>query len=273
MHKTEISITLLAVLLLSTFSATAILSETQAATDFSGIITTDTTWTKANGPYTLVGPVSVAKGVTLTIEPGAIVNLGDYSIQVNGTLFAVGTVEEPISFLGGQIGQIAFMSSSTSWNEHTGSGCIIENSLVTGNTEIAIENAAPRISNSSVNTVISINGGSPPVENNYFWSTQTGSGETFRESSLEVNDGSPKLSNNNFSRVPITINNGTPTISNNIMKGETRDNAEGVTRYLGTGIICNGGNPIISDNTIENQNTGIYARDGLIERNLITNST
>ena len=35
--------------------------------------TTNTTWTVANSPYVLDGNVTVAAGVTLTIDPGVIV--------------------------------------------------------------------------------------------------------------------------------------------------------------------------------------------------------
>lgn len=53
-----------------------------AATNFGGIITVDTVWSKANSPYDLSGPVAVNEGVTLTIKAGATVNLNNYYIRV-----------------------------------------------------------------------------------------------------------------------------------------------------------------------------------------------
>ena len=50
----------------------------QASTDVTGIISSDTTWTKANSPYTFTGAVGIGSGVTLTIEPGVTVNIGSY---------------------------------------------------------------------------------------------------------------------------------------------------------------------------------------------------
>ena len=41
-----------------------------AATNVSGVINADTTWTAAGNPYILTGDVLVAEGVTLTIGPG-----------------------------------------------------------------------------------------------------------------------------------------------------------------------------------------------------------
>ena len=91
----------------------------QASTSVSGIISLDTTWTQANSQYELTGNVLVSNGVTLTIQPGVTVNLGSYYIQVNGTLTAKGTSDNPIRF---NSGSITFNSYSTSWNEQTGSG-------------------------------------------------------------------------------------------------------------------------------------------------------
>lgn len=62
------------------------------------IIKSNTVWTKLNSPYTLTGSVGIAEGATLTIEPGVTVNLGSYTLEVNGTLIAQGTSAEKIFF-------------------------------------------------------------------------------------------------------------------------------------------------------------------------------
>jgi len=68
------------------------------ATDVGGIIDTDTTWTLANSPYTLIDCIQIAEGITLTIEPGVVVNGEGHSIQVWGTLQAIGTDTSNIVF-------------------------------------------------------------------------------------------------------------------------------------------------------------------------------
>ena len=77
----------------------AFLGGTQASTtSANGIIPRDTTWTKANSPYTLTGPVGIVSGATLTIEPGVTVNIGSFYLEVNGTLNALGTASDQIVF-------------------------------------------------------------------------------------------------------------------------------------------------------------------------------
>jgi hypothetical protein len=62
-----------------------------------GTLSGDTTWTAAGGPYRLVGTVVVQTGVTLTIEPGAVV-LGNEGagIDVRGRIVADGDEGSPI---------------------------------------------------------------------------------------------------------------------------------------------------------------------------------
>jgi hypothetical protein len=82
-----------------------------AATNVSGVIATDTTWTKANSPYIVTGTITVqgadgADGITtLTIEAGVEVRFNrPYYIQVGaktgvaGALKAEGTAGAPILF-------------------------------------------------------------------------------------------------------------------------------------------------------------------------------
>ena len=72
-----------------------------AAVNVSGDITANTTWTKANSPYLVIGNVLLVSGVTLTIEPGVEVSFTDiFSIEIDGTFIARGTADQPIRFGG-----------------------------------------------------------------------------------------------------------------------------------------------------------------------------
>ena len=63
----------------------------------------DVTWSLADSPFTLVGGVTVAEGCTLTIEPGVIVEMQGFTLDMNGDLVCNGTAENPVTVIGGSI--------------------------------------------------------------------------------------------------------------------------------------------------------------------------
>lgn len=68
--------------------------------NFSGNVTTNTTWSNAAiDTVKITGNVTIDSLVTLTIEPGIVVDFtGYYFLNVKGTLHAVGTVTDSIRF-------------------------------------------------------------------------------------------------------------------------------------------------------------------------------
>jgi len=159
-----------------TFACVAHFGTAQASTEVYGLITSDTTWTKANSPYNLTSSITVASEATLTIEPGTIVQLNEYHLQINGTLIARGTSSDPINFHGGtpistggwkittgdNAYSIVFSPSSANWSQQAQSGCIIENAVI-GN--LVINGGSPKISNSFLGN-IDMWGGTPEISNN-----------------------------------------------------------------------------------------------------------
>ena len=140
----------------------------QSGTNISGIISQNSTWNISGSPYTLTGNTLVYQGITLTIQPGVIVNFGSYYIQVNGTLSAIGSPSDKINF---NEGQITFMSSSNGWNEQTNSGCLIENDNI-DQTSITSNNPL-KIDSSNINGNITV--ASSIISNNIITGTITGS--------------------------------------------------------------------------------------------------
>ncbi|UQA54995.1 DUF4215 domain-containing protein [Polyangium aurulentum] len=80
-----------------------------ATSGLLGVLWTNTTLTLAGSPYTATGDLTVAPGVTLTIEPGVVVKFStadamlsgldtaDGELVVKGTLKAGGTVAQPVT--------------------------------------------------------------------------------------------------------------------------------------------------------------------------------
>ena len=242
------SFALILILIMSISSMTLLLTlpfgVAQTGTKVGGIISSDTKWNEAGSPYSLTGPVAVNQGVTLTIEVGTTVNLNNFYIQVNGTLIGIGSNTNRISFNGGQIISSAI---SNGWNEQTGSGCIIENAVLT-KTSIFSDNSIK-------------------INDNIF---NDGAGVSIEGSSI--------LSNNIIAG-GITAKGASIVINNTIMNGITTADSciisnNNITNSLGIWIIDAEGAKLISDNIISGGATaGInLAAVTIIQRNLIINN-
>ena len=244
--------TFLVVLLVGGFGfvGTVPVGASEGSTNVNGIIDSDTKWTEDNSPYILTGPVGVAIGVTLTIEPNVTVNLGDYSLQVDGTLYARGgSGENNIIFISKTptYGNIAFTNGSAS--ELTGLSSLIENAILYS-TSISANNVTMRINNNTIMGSINIDHEAAPVISNNLITGDIG-----------VHRSSPKIDNNSIIG-GINIGGDWPVISNNIIEGG------GVSRI---GIkferlyVVN-----ISSNVIYGCSIGISGQGGaIIEKNLI----
>jgi hypothetical protein len=221
--RKALQVLLLIVFLVSSFIFTTGINLVHAATVPPSIINSDTTWTVGGSPYNLSGPTLVSYGATLTIEAGATININTFYLQVNGTLNARGTSVNPIHINSAKVnaGEIKFVASSTSWNEQTGIGCIIQNAIIN-------------------QTVISIVGCSVKIDGNIFYDSADmqhenvaiNTGRYVGDSSVFVS--SSIISNNKFSQCGIDVVDSS-IVSKNIIEG-------------GMGIY--GGSPVISENTI-----------------------
>jgi parallel beta-helix repeat protein len=171
-------------------------SKADTGTSFSGVISSDTTWTEANSPYKITGNVLVNNGVTLTIEPGVTVNFETsyYTITVDGTLTACGTSDKPITF---NSGKIAFTQYSSPWDSSSSTGCIISNANISVEvTFLTITSASPNISNCIINTtaigtlaeLIKVDGGAPTIRNNSISATISGTALSLSNSHSLISD-------------------------------------------------------------------------------------
>ena len=226
-----------------------------ASTSVSGIITSDTTWTQANSPYSLTGNVLVNNGVTLTIEAGVTVNLNSHYLMVNGTLRMQGSSSDKVYFNGGETGgNITFTQFSRGWDNQTDSGSTIENAILN---QITVSSSKPlKITNTILNGEIAV-GDSSLISNNVIlgrkYSTSNPYAITTGNSSIISNNiiNGTEYSFAFFGPVYLcyAINAGESSlISNNVIAGDVSGNSIIVTNnnILGRTI----GNSIIVSNNI-----------------------
>jgi hypothetical protein len=184
MTNTSKSFALTLILIFNVLALTIMpISKAQTYNEVNGIISTDITLTRANGPYQF-GQVVVNSGATLTIEAGSTVNIDSY-LDVSGTLIANGSSSNRIYFSGGSI---TFKSTSTA-------NCLVENAnlfqthvYISG--KVTITNSF--LQGSQATTTLTIYSDSPTITYN------TIKGTLDTQSVVDISGGSPIISNNNI---------------------------------------------------------------------------
>ena len=252
-------------ILIGILNAEPVKAETQVA----GIISSKTTWTQTNSPYSLTGNILVDAEVTLTVEPGVTVHLKDYYIRVDGPLQAQGTKNNQITFTG--TGQISFRQTSIDWNQTTQSGSIIEYSNLE-TIYVGISESSPKISNNLIsrmgvggsaliihNTItegitVTSDADSPIISNNII-------SEKFKVATHTINrSGLLVISNNTINNgLSIGSNAGSVQLLHNTISGEIRSSGTTMisNNVIDGGIVLAGGVPTVTNNTIIGQEIGI----------------
>jgi hypothetical protein len=192
--------------------------------------------------------------VSLTIEAGATLNIGTYYLQVDGVLRSIGTISNNAQILStlpirmeDPKGYINFTDSCTNWNQQTGSGCIIENTLLNqtiiyvGNSTVKINSVAINFQGNMMvdNVAVSINGGATSVTNSII------------NAAVMIMGGTSSISGNKITG-GLALYGGTPTAtSNNVSGGSTYIYfAKDENRVYNTLAIGGSCSPIVSDNEI-----------------------
>lgn len=207
------------------------------------VINSDATWTKADSPYSITGQLLVDEGATLTIEAGVSVDFNGHYIRVNGILRAIGSNTEKIHF--NNLLRIEFTEISESWDEQTGSGCVIENVV----SDAEISSMVSLKVNNSVTKAIYADDFSVISNNEIAGNVNAGDSSTLSDNtianSVRVGSSSEIIDN--------TINGSIDTqnteISNNKIKfSVTADDSTISDNEIGNGIT--GSSLVITDNVV-----------------------
>jgi hypothetical protein len=247
-----------------------------AATEVSGSIVSDTTWTVANSPYVITGHIVVESGANLTIDPGVTVKFDWGKIMlVEGGLIAKGTVSNEILFTSnesspspGDWGYIKFEQGSIGTiydsNDEYLSGSILEYCRVEYSgfyDEVAIAGApfvnACTIVNNSYGGVDAYRYTGIPGQydsvriTNSVISQNTGGGMGIARAKNAIISGNTISGN----KLGVRILGGTTTVINNIITNNSGDNwAAGIFGNIDSGSMV-----LISHNYIaDNAGAGVH---------------
>lgn len=254
-----------------------------ASTPVTGVLTQDTVWSKTGSLYSFTSNLTIAKGITLTIQPGVQVDLNGYSLTVDGNLVAQGNADL-IHF---NNGELYFTYLSDPWLEAAKSGCIIQNVMfnstkittdnqlrvdhVVADSEIVVNYQKSVITGSNIDT-LTINGGIAQISQN-----------TIR--TCNIHWGSPNVGYNVIENLSAgwssysqgcgaiikynTIktvwgSGGSPIIQYNVIIDGVKGYFDGkwqtiADNIIGGGILTSGISPWISGNTILENNGALGA--------------
>jgi len=270
---------LFSILLLFTvlFVGTFLTIDGQEPVELKGIVSSDTTWTKANSPYNLTGNLAINTGVTLTIDPGVSVNLNHYFMRINGTLIARGTSNEKIFLNAATDGYLEFTALSAGWDSQTGKGSIIEKAVI--NCVLHTGGASVMIYDNVIKKGISLEGGSPVVSKNsisILSDDPVGTANAISISELfdhPIENKALIVDNTIFGSYTIAaviVGRGSPTLERNII---CNSYGYGHTAYGQAGIFIYGdSSPIIEQNTIKQSANGISLLEGNSYPTIINNN-
>ncbi len=179
----------------------------------SGLITTDQRWCAVDNPHLIENTVSIAAGVTITIEPGVVVqapawpfNIG---IIVQGSLESSGTATEPIIFTS--------TTGAPSW-----AGIVVDGGYA--NLDYStVENAC---SGGNLSNITVMNSGQLDLTNSTLQKCDYGGGSG--ERMLKIMDSTASITNTTFTdseQYPIYISGSSSvvTLTENVIEGNTYD--------------------------------------------------
>ena len=272
------------------------------ATNVSGTISVDTTWTLAGSPYVVTGDVLVAQAVILTIQPGVQVRFNPgRALRIDGGLVARGTGANGIVFSSsnaspqpGDWGYLFFGATSIDAT-YDGSGNYLSGSILEYATvqyagsaptlqgAVRLDNAAPYIHNATIQHnanggIYSFNGGTPHIVGNTVsnnTTAQTAGGGIYVSGGALLS--SNTVSNNSITYSSTTYGGGIyaqsgANVTNNTVTGNTLPSyGQGAGIYLSASTAT--GNTVSNNSSANTYGGGLYATSSTVSNNTVSNNT
>ncbi len=254
---------------------------TLVATDVSGNVSG--IWSVVNSPYNIVGDITIPAGESLTLEPGVMVRaMGNFRITAAGHINAIGNAADSIRFVNGQISPTALWKGIRL--ENTGmtsefAHCYIENGengIYTINSPVNISHSHFRGNTKGIHAYAIGTPNPATVNISYCLVEYSGENGILISQNSNTSVQHCEIRNNGVSstyRGAIQLSNQSAGGNNNplIAHNHIHHNVwQGITAWdiVGASAI----NPIIHNNLINNNLTGIYLLNasGYLYDNIIT---
>ncbi|MDO8482023.1 MAG: hypothetical protein Q7S75_02995 [bacterium] len=246
----------LAVLLSALFVIFAFAPLALAVTVVSDDISENTVWTASQSPYVVQVPnalfhtFTVNPGVKLTIEPGVVVKFDGYNgMTINGTLRALGTIDQPIYFTSLADDAVGGDTDGAAVDPATGQWTHLEFANgSTGDFDHAVVRYGGQIIFFAVNTGVANNGGTVTIDHSHL------SYNGF--DGLAQFAGTTHVSNSEFDHHNIGIRSGYPGGGSlNIDASDIHDNDTGI-------LSSTAGSVAIHDSQIHGNGIGVDNQAG-----------
>lgn len=227
------------------------------------------TWLKQNSPYNIYNDIRILNGETLTIEPGVIVKFyGNYKLDVQGQLLAVGTQSDSITFTrfkeGDEWHSIRFYGTEATNDSSKLEYCILEHAkYYSGDVRFNGGNALFAKDFDKISIKNSL------LQNNY---GGRGAGVYCDNANINIVNNTIQNNSTNQYGAGINVYNCSPLIQGNtIQNNYANDNGGGIYCKLSSSEISS--NKII-DNSSYRSGAGVYCSesDVMLSNNLIANN-
>ncbi len=122
------------------------------ATDISGMITSDDVWTTADDPYIVVGDVTIAIGVTVTVEAGVEIRFEpSMHFNIDGIFRVLGTAANPVVFTANGSTPVPGSWGVLKFRDHSDdTQCILSNAIFEYGSGVTADQAAPTIEDCTI---------------------------------------------------------------------------------------------------------------------------
>ena len=260
-------------------------------TPYDRVIYQDTLWRKKKGPVTINGSLFILPGVTLTIEPGVVIQMGkDAVFRCQGVLTARGTKDDPILFTRQQEGEYWSAIEFNNCIKKAGTGearVTLENCIIEYGQGVVVNSSTADVTacvfREHISTALKFEYASGNIMGNEFYNNsterqcETGNGGginvyTNKNVRIENNDIHDNISHGGRDGgggiYAFAYDDGRVSLHNNTVRNNYSDRKAGGIFAYAVEVIGN----TVAGNRAEKYGGGIFAINAVLKDNIVTDN-